>query len=63
MLKKAKKINKKIEKSLSHSYSPDLCVAVGDSTGGTIRCLGADKFQSFVRVSWKKEVFVRSWEL
>ncbi len=50
------------------THSPNLRAIVDDLAGGTIRCLGdevdgADEFQYFVYVSWKKDIFVRFWEL
>ncbi len=51
-----------------HSYSPNLLTMVGNLAEGTTRYLGdkvggTDKFQDFVHVSWKKDVFVGFWEL
>ncbi len=52
----------------SYSYFPNLLTIVGDLAGGAIRCLvdevdGADGFQDYVCVSWKKDIFVRFLEL
>ncbi len=50
------------------TYSSNLCVMVGNFAGGMRGCLGhevdgVDEFQGLLRVSWKKDVFVRFWEL
>ncbi len=55
-------------KFLELTYIPNLHARVGDLTECIITCLrgevgGADEFPNFVCVNWKKNVFVRFWEL